>query len=153
MDRLLLYLFIIMIRWFEPDDLETLLRIWKDSNVEAHSFVPREYWEKNLPFVAQELPKAEVWVIEEGGIKGFAGLTGDYIAGIFVARLYRRRGLGGRLLSFLKERHERLSLHVYEKNGGALAFYLREGFTATERSVNPDTQETELLMEWKDALI
>ena len=42
------------------------------------------------------------------------------------------RGIGRNLLDFVKNRKERLSLNVYQKNSGAVRFYEREGFRIDE---------------------
>lgn len=84
--------------------MDTVLRIWKTSNLQAHSFVPSGYWERNVELVRKAMSDAEVWIYEsDGRIVGFVGLTGDYIAGIFVETECRSRGIGHALLDFLKK--------------------------------------------------
>ena len=95
-----------MIRPLGISDMDTVLRIWKTSNLQAHSFVPSGYWERNVELVRKAMSDAEVWIYEsDGRIVGFVGLAGDYIAGIFVEMECRSRGIGHALLDFLKKRH------------------------------------------------
>lgn len=139
-----------MIRSLEPADLSAVTSIWLDANREAHDFIPASYWLEHLEEVRAALARAEVWVFaDEAGLLGFAGLQGDYIAGIFVRREARSHGVGRQLLDHMKECHPRLSLRVYEKNQRAAAFYRREGFHLLERGVDPETGEAELLLEWR----
>lgn len=139
-----------MIRPFEQKDLDRVLDIWLAANLQAHSFLPAAYWEGNWEAVRQALPQAEVYVWEaEREILGFVGLEGDYIAGIFVHPEAQSRGLGRELLDRAKEGREELSLHVYQRNARAAAFYRREGFSALEEGADGATGEKELQMVWR----
>lgn len=37
-----------MIRSFCESDLPSVMRIWLNSNLEAHSFIPPEYWRDKI---------------------------------------------------------------------------------------------------------
>lgn len=141
-----------MIRSFQPQDLEQTTEIWLDANLSAHDFIPAQYWRDNFDGVKAQLAQAEVYVDTDEStdqIQGFIGLSGDYIAGIFVCGQARSRGVGRRLLTFVKESRAELSLHVYEKNTRAVRFYQREGFAVRGTGVDENTGETEYLMAWK----
>lgn len=139
-----------MIRSMENSDLDQVMALWLQGNLDAHPFIPRDYWESNFPMVREQIAQAEVYVCQERGtIQGFAGLAGDYIAGIFVAREHRSQGVGKRLLDHAKAAHRALSLGVYEKNHRAVSFYLREGFRASSRQVEEATGEMEYTMTWR----
>ena len=56
-----------MIRAYHPQDLATVLSIWLQGNLDAHPFVPVDYWRKNYALTAQLLPQAEVYVAEVHG--------------------------------------------------------------------------------------
>ncbi|SJZ57578.1 Acetyltransferase (GNAT) family protein [Pilibacter termitis] len=74
--------------------LEELLNIWLYSNLEAHSFIPDKYWYQNLLFVKEALVSAEIYsYIDKDKIIGFIGLSNNYIAGLFVNKDYRGRGI------------------------------------------------------------
>ena len=51
-----------MIRKFEKNDINNVMRIWKDENIKAHKFIPKEYWEDNYNFVKEALPNADIYV-------------------------------------------------------------------------------------------
>ena len=96
------------------------------------------------------LREAELYVWEdEGGVQGFVGLDGDYIAGIFVRDGARSRGIGKTLLDLAKSLRSSLTLNVYQRNSRAVSFYLREGFSLRSESVDENTGETEYLMGWE----
>ena len=147
-----------MIRRYEDKDRDRLCDIWLKSNLEAHSFIPEKYWRDNLGFVRKSLHAAEVYVYENDKICGFIGLSdfqnesgersGKYIEGLFVDATERNKSIGKKLLDFAKQNNERLFLSVYEKNKGALSFYLREGFRAVKENEDVNTGEKELFMEF-----
>ena len=138
-----------MIRKMEKEDLDRISKIWLETNIKAHDFIPAQYWEKNYGPVREMLPQAEVYVWEEKGqIQGFAGLYEEYIAGIFVPEQAQSKGIGGQLLNYIKGRKPYLSLKVYQKNIRAVKFYKREGFQIKEESTGQETGEKEYTMEW-----
>ena len=137
------------IRAMTAEDLDSVAKIWLDTNVEVHSFIPSEYWKENLAPVKGMFLQAEMYVYEENGeILGFIGLDQSYVAGIFVKSQYRSLGIGKALLDFVKEQNEELTLHVYRKNEKAVHFYKREEFWIQRKMTDKDTREEEYLMEW-----
>lgn len=141
-----------MIRRMKDGDLTSVAQIWLDANVRAHNFVPEEYWTGNYEMVREALNKAELYVYEEDGtdeIGGFIGLTGNYIAGIFVREAIRSRGIGKQLLDYVKAFKPDLGLNVYQKNPRAVSFYQRERFVIQSESLDEGTNEKEFFMVWK----
>ena len=129
--------------------MEQVMKIWLNGNLEAHAFIPREYWESNAEAVKEQLLQAEIFVCEEDGkIQGFAGLQGNYLAGIFVEAGSRSKGVGRELINRVKETHPSFSLHVYAENERAVSFYRREGLTVVSRETEEDTGRMEYTMEW-----
>lgn len=139
----------VTIRAMQEQDLPKVLEIWLSANLQAHDFIPEEYWKGNLAMVGQLLPKAEVLVCEaQGKILGFSGLEQGHIAGIFVDAAARSQGIGKALLDQWKKQYAQLTLCVYEKNKKAYAFYLREGFVVTQKQQDEENNETEFCMQW-----
>ena len=141
-----------MIRNFKKSDLSRIMQIWLDTNIKAHSFIPKEYWTENFDLVKNLLPQAEVYVFEDditNIIGGFVGITENYIAGIFVSEKLQSKGIGKQLLDFVKTIKNQLTLNVYQKNERAVNFYCREDFTIQSINSDKDTGEKELLMLWK----
>ena len=139
-----------MVRRFRKTDLDAAAEIWLDTNIRAHSFIPAQYWRDNFEAVKGMLAQAEVYVFEnQGGIKGFIGLDGGYVAGIFVREAAQSGGIGRRLMDFVKEGRKQLGLSVYQKNGRAVRFYQREGFHIQREQMDKSTGEAEYYMEWR----
>lgn len=138
-----------MIRKFKNEDLGKIMELWLASNIGAHKFIPKSYWQENFDFVKEILPKSEVYIYENlDEIVAFVGIDSGYIAGIFVDDKMRSQGIGKILLDKIKELYVNLSLSVYEKNEKAVSFYKREGFVIDKVSTDENTGETEYFMIW-----
>ncbi|HEX2926225.1 MAG TPA: N-acetyltransferase [Ruminiclostridium sp.] len=139
-----------MIREFKADDLETVMKIWLQTNIEAHDFIKKSYWQGNYEMVKEMLPSSTIFVYESSDIvTGFIGLVEGYIAGIFVNASSQSMGIGKELLDYAKERYTTLSLQVYKKNVRAAKFYLREGFAVSKEQADEGTGEAELVLSWR----
>ena len=135
-----------MIRLFEFRDLDRIMEIWLAGNLTAHPFIKEGYWKQNYETVRAVLPNAEMYVFEKDGeVQGFIGMDAEYIAGLFVAEGHWGQGIGHQLISEVK-RKKRLSLHVYEKNTGAVAFYQAQGFRVENSMTEKENGEQEYLM-------
>lgn len=143
-----------MVRKFKKEDIDAVMKLWLAANTQVHDFVPKSYWEGNYDMVKQMLPKAEVYVYEDNGkedkkILGFIGLREDYVAGVFIEDKERSKGIGKQLLDYVKQKNEKLTLHVYGKNERAVRFYQREGFIMKTEQVDEETGEKEFVMIWE----
>ena len=139
-----------MIRHFRAEDINNIMQLWLDTNIQSHSFINRKYWQDNFAAVKEAILQATVYVCEQDGqIQAFIGLSGNYIAGLFVSKDFQSKGIGRLLLDYSKSKYNELTLRVYKKNDRALKFYLREKFSISESSIDENTGETELTMMWK----
>ena len=141
-----------MIRQCAHSDINILMKIWLDTNIHAHNFIPPDYWRNSFNMVKEMLPNAEIYVFEnerENQIDGFIGLNDNYIEGLFVKEETQSNGIGKQLLDYVKRIHSELSLSVYQKNERALKFYLREEFRIQSENVDENTKEKEFIMVWK----
>ena len=138
------------IRPMQQADLDAVMDLWLEANLQAHAFIPAAYWHRHAPQVRVLLPQAQVWVYERAAhICGLIGVQQDYVAGLFVARPQRSKGIGHQLLHTVKAQHERLALSVYQRNEGAVRFYRREGFVTVDVQMDPDTGACECHMAWR----
>ena len=130
--------------------LTTIAQIWLTSNLEAHSFIDPNYWQENFAAVKEQLATAELFIFNDTNdqITGFLGLSGDYIAGLFVAAKFRGEGIGQQLLTAAKTSQAKLTLSVYAKNDKAVNFYSREGFSTAKQEIDEPTGELALQMTW-----
>ena len=136
-----------MIRKFESRDLDAVMQIWLHGNLDAHAFIPADFWTDHFEMVRDILPQAELYVHENEAtrqIDGFIGLSESHIEGIFVAKSARSKGIGKALLEYAKSRKPRLTLSVYQKNERAIAFYRREKFVVQSEGIDEDTNEAEI---------
>lgn len=140
-----------MIRKFKLNDISIIMQIWRDTNIQTHDFIPKEYWTDNYEMVKEMLPYAELYVYEDGSthrIEGFIGLTDNYIAGIFVRNGVQSKGIGKKLLDYVKCNKSCLCLSVYQKNIRAVYFYQREHFVIQSENIDDNTNEREYVMVW-----
>ncbi len=139
-----------MIRAIRKEDIDTVADIWLATNITTHNFIIPQYWLNNFEPVKKMLSQAEIYVFEEeNNIQAFIGLTNDYISGIFVFSEFQSRGIGKRLLDFVKTIRKKLSLDVYQKNTRAVKFYQREGFEIQSKNTDVNTNEEEYTMVWE----
>ena len=139
-----------MIRKLRKTDLDEVAYIWLHTNKKAQDFIAETYWDEHFEMVKGMLGDAEIYVFEEQGqIKGFVGLDGEYIAGIFVREKEQSLGIGKQLLDFAKSLKGQLKLNVYQKNERAIKFYTREQFEIQDEQTDEATGEAEYLMLWK----
>ena len=140
-----------MIRKFEIQDLDAVMQTWLHGNLDAHAFIPADFWTGHFEMVRDMLPQAELYVHENEAdrqIDGFIGLTENHIEGIFVAKAARSKGIGKALLEYAKSLKPYLTLSVYQKNERAFAFYRREQFVVQSKGIDEDTNEMKIQMLW-----
>ncbi len=141
-----------MIRKFKEEDTTKVMAIWTKGNFEAHSFIDKDYWLLNYNKVKDEyLKKSETYVYTENNdIKGFISiLNNEYIGALFIKNEYRRSGIGRKLINFVKNKYDKLTLNVYEKNIYAILFYTKLGFMNQKIQIDDKTNEKEYVMEWR----
>ena len=91
-----------MIRNMQTRDSQRVMQLWLNGNLQAHNFIPAKFWESNAPSVYEQLLQADGYVYEaDGEILGFAGMQGNYLAGIFVDVRSRSLGIGKKQVSRL----------------------------------------------------
>ena len=139
-----------MVREFRKGDLDEVMEIWLISNLQAHDFISKKYWNKNFTEIQRVLQLADVYVWEEDGkIQGFGGSMQGFLIGIFLREEYRGKGIGKALLARMRRGEESMSVAVYQKNIRGVRFYMREGFKVQSERTEESTGEKEFLLEWK----
>jgi len=140
-----------MIQDFKISELEEIMKIWLDTNIRTHDFIPEQYWLNNFALVKNLLPQADILVYKDNSIiQGFIGITNkSYIAGLFVADQFQSRGVGSALIDNCKQLYLFLELDVYVKNEIAVNFYKKHGFKIQKEKINVDTKEKEYSMVWR----
>ncbi|MGG7177397.1 N-acetyltransferase [Clostridium paraputrificum] len=140
-----------MIKKFDLNKLDEVMKIWLDTNIDAHDFISKEYWTGNFDMVKEMMPCAEIYIYEEDEIiKGFIGVVEEsYIAGLFVRKEYQRDGIGKKLIEYCKSKYPYLILEVFVKNDKAVNFYKKNDFIVQEEGINEDTKELEYTMSFR----
>lgn len=127
------------IRKAQPADDPDLLRIWLEASRLGHPFLGEETLQAQLPTIRDHyLPHADNWVAGSGPARGFIGLVGNHVGGLFVSPSAHRSGIGRALIEHAAGRCGELTVEVYERNEGAAAFYRRCGFEQTGRKPRDD---------------
>ena len=141
-----------MIRKMQLQDIEEVGQIWLEASIQAHDFVPADFWRSDLVNMTTDIlphPVTEGYVFEtEERIEGFITLGKDCVGCLFVRPEMQGQGIGAALLRYVKQRRSELELTVYQQNVRATRFYEREGFSVTGEGTCPYTGCAEHKMRW-----
>ena len=141
-----------MIRKLDNKDVNRIMEIWLESTIKAHSFIEKEYWQSNYNTVKYVyIPIAETYVYEENDvIKGFISIIDkECIGALFVDNDYQGLGVGSKLINFVLNKYDTLSLAVYKENFKSVRFYKKMGFEILSEEINEDSKHPEYIMKNK----
>lgn len=142
------------IRQAEPGDADAVADVFIPS-LESLTFLPRLHThEEHRAFVRDRmLLEHEVWVaVEDCRIVGFAALTEDMLAHLYVHPDAQGRGAGGALLGRTKERRPAgFTFWVFQQNEQARRFYEAHGCRVVRLTDGRDNEEKtpDALYEWR----
>lgn len=127
----------IEIRPAETADAAVIARIHTTSRAAAMPYLPpqgRDHAQVARWIEQVVLPACRTWVaVREGEVVGYAALDGDMLEHLYLRPDVRRRGIGTLLLGEVRRHSPHgLSLHVFQSNVEARAFYERHGFTVLD---------------------
>ncbi len=100
-----------MIKEFEQTKTNEVMRIWSDTTIHSHDFIPEKYWVDNAHVVREQyLPIAKTFIYDEDNIvKGFISIMeGFFIGALFVGKAYQRQGIGLKLINYCKKLYPKL---------------------------------------------
>ncbi|MFD3491986.1 GNAT family N-acetyltransferase [Streptomyces sp. NPDC058690] len=144
-----------LLRQAEAKDAEPLTRLFLAARAQTMSYLPKLHSDADtLAWMTHiVLPGTTVWVAETGtgDILGFASVEGTHLEHLYLRPGVRRRGIGSLLLAKAREiSPEELTLHVFQRNTDARAFYERHGFTAVDFNDGSRNEEKEpdVLYRW-----
>ena len=140
----------IIIRKIEKEEIPEVVELWYETSIKAHDFISNKYWKTNkVEMQKKYIPNSETYVAEKDKIiVGFISLMDDYLAAIFVKPEEQGKYIGTTLLNYIKDSKKKLKLKVYSKNIKSIEFYKAKGFSVQSESIDENTDEKELLMEW-----
>ena len=129
------------IRKYEDKDLNDVLSAWESASRIAHPFLTEEFLDQeryDIPNVY--LPKAETWVVEQGGrVVGFIALIGNEVGAIFVKPEFHGTGIGRALMDKARELRGDLEVEVFKANSIGRKFYSTYGFEPLSETVHEET--------------
>ena len=140
-----------MIKEYEQAKIDAVMKIWLDTNINAHYFISEKYWVDNYHVVRERyLPIANTFIYEgDSVVKGFISIMqGFFIGALFVGKEYQKQGIGLKLINYCKELYPKLELAVYVDNIGAVEFYKRCDFVIQGEQANEDSGFKEYIMVW-----
>ena len=146
------------IRLAEEADAAVIARIHMASRSAAMPYLPLQ--ERSHEQVTRwvrdvVLRQCRTWVaVRDGEVMGYAALDGDVLEDLYLRPDVRRQGIGTLLLDEVR-RHspDGLSLHVFQQNVDAQAFYQRHGFTVSDTSDGDRNMENlpDMTLRWTPA--
>lgn len=142
------------VRLYVPDNdkkriADEMMEIWLQSNVKEQSFIPKKYWSKNYKEISRVLDLATVFVYEQDShIYGFVASMEDSMVAICVDDRHRSLGIGTLLLGRMKDKMGALEASVYTKNKGAMNFFSKNEFSASDIQIESTTGEEVVLLNW-----
>ena len=139
------------IRKLKSNDIAVVAELWYDTSVQAHNFISSDYWEENKKAMTNVyLPNSETYLaISNDNIDGFISMVDNFLAALFVKTNIQGKGVGKKLLNYIKERREKIQLKVYKKNSNSVNFYKKQNFVILSENKDDNTNEIEIFMEWK----
>ncbi len=143
------------IRLLRPDEIETVVRIWRRSRQDAQPWLedrmnhsPEDDLRHFGEVVARE---NEVWLaLEDGTIVALLAQRDGYLDQLYVEPAAQRRGIGTALLRKAMALSPRgLTLFTHRRNARARAFYEKQGFRAVAFGVSPPPEsEPDVKYSW-----
>lgn len=128
-----------------------ILELWLRTAASANPFIENNFWERYYDKVKTKyFTKSEGFVYRlNGKIVGYICVTDEnYIAGLFVDPDFQNRGIGTRLIEFVKTEYSLLHINVYAKNRSMLNFCTRRGFLIDGAVLHPDNEQIQYTMIW-----
>lgn len=146
----------IEIRLAEVADAAPMARVHMASRAATMPYLPpqrRDHGEVTGWFEDSVLRTCRVWVaVRDKEILGYAALEGDMLEHLYLRPDVRRQGIGTLLLDAAR-RHspEGMSLHVFQQNTEARAFYEHHGFTVLTTTDGHGNMENlpDMTLRWK----
>jgi putative acetyltransferase len=132
-----------------PSDIQTISLVHRRACLIAYRFMN---WSYSLPEVEAwycRISSGWTWTLamfDADVMMGFIAVRDLHIDQLYVDPSYQRRGIGSSLLDrALDNASGRTTLHVFEANGSARAFYEKHGFRQQDRWMNTEEGAIDLL--------
>lgn len=133
-----------MIRKYTSNDVESVVDVWSQASVQAHSFLSPEFVVKAQRDLRKVyLPVTETWVYEiDDNIVGFISMLNNEIGGLFVLPQFQGKGIGAALVNFVASKFSELEVEVFDRNSIGRGFYEKYGFKLVKIYFHNESNET-----------
>ena len=140
-----------MIRKHKEQDLKHIINVWYQSSKLAHPFLSSNFVEKVKSDMTNiYIPNSETWVYEiDNSIVGFISMLDNEIGGLFVLPNNHSKGIGTKLVDFIKKMHSDLEVEVFEKNSIGRAFYDKYGFEKIKKFYHKESGNEVLRLKFR----
>jgi putative acetyltransferase len=137
-----------MIRKATAEDFSEMTKIWLEASIKAHDFMPESFWESKVNDMQTcYLPSSKNYVsIDHNNITGFISMADKTIAALFVSPSSQGKGIGSKLINFIKNKSNELELCVYKSNAASISFYKKHDFLICDEKIDEQTGHPELIM-------
>lgn len=139
-----------MLKQFDKNDIDTIMKIWKDNNQRFQGFIDNQYWIDNYVTNKNIFMNCKIYVYTETTeIKAFIIIDSEgKLINIQVKPEIQREGIGEILIQKVKQEYNHLNVEVFERNGNAILFFKAMGFRKKTEKIDENTQENVYLMNW-----
>jgi GNAT superfamily N-acetyltransferase len=144
------------IRLAEVADASAVARVHLASRAATMPYLPaqKRSQEQVTDWVRDTLFRTcQIWVAaRDGEILGYAALEGDLLEDLYLRPDVLRQGIGTLLLDAVRRQSPAgVSLHVFQQNTGARAFYERHGFTVLDTNDGSRNMENlpDMTLRWE----
>lgn len=140
-----------MIQELNKNEVDIIMKIWLEASEIAHDFIDKQYWIDKYEVVKNEyIPNSETFVYKENDeIKGFISIINkSFIGALFIENKCQGHGIGSKLIDFVTEKFDELTLTVYKDNLNAVKFYKKKGFKIISEDLDEDTNKVEFMMKY-----
>lgn len=137
-----------MIRKYSDNDLDSVIEIWLEASIKAHSFVAEDFWRSQIGNMRDlYIPASETYVYElDSEVVGFYALYENNLAAIFVKPELQGKGIGKQLINHAKTLRQTINLNVYKENQASYDFYRSQGFKLANEQTDPHTGHQEFTL-------
>jgi ribosomal protein S18 acetylase RimI-like enzyme len=137
-------------RSLDRADVEAISRVHHRACLIAYRFMNWSYSLQEVEVWYSRIFAKWTWTLAafepDASMAGFIALTDQHVDQLYVDPSRQRSGIGSSLLDqALKISPGRVTLHVFEENKSARAFYERHGFQERDRWMNTEEGRIDLL--------
>ena len=135
-----------------PDDVEAIVAVFEPSFATLDFLPVLHAHDEHLDFFGRLVGRADVFVEDDGAVRGFAALDGDVLSHLYVAPEAFGRGIGSALFAeAARRRPEGFGFWVVQANERARRFDEARGCTAVRFTDGAENEERtpDVLYEWR----